>query len=293
MTITALHLCPARVHLAVIRDGCGLDVYNRLTLRALDLGGEVQARAVAFRPDPCEAAGAGPSPRTELVLLGPAGRDDLRRLDLQDGRELPRLACPGASAVQYSGDGRFLAVGGTGGKVQVWHLDAAGLRPERVLDLSCGAAIQALAFHAEHPTLYGLLEGGRLAAFELAPSPAAPLAELLASRAPDVSFTHLAAGPGGFALHLAGADGRVYVADTATGEVGCFDPEVGAILDLQVLPTSGCLCVRGAHAVYVAPPLLPGQGEHLGLHCPFDQRTYAAWELGADALLVFHAGEAA
>jgi hypothetical protein len=48
--ITAIHLCPSRVHLATIRDGSELDVYNRLTYQRLDLGERARARMVAFRP---------------------------------------------------------------------------------------------------------------------------------------------------------------------------------------------------------------------------------------------------
>lgn len=281
--IAAIHLCPARVHVGVVREGGGLELYNRLDLSALDLGEAGRGRNLSFRPSEDGST-------QEVAFLGPEGAPVLSRWDLRKRCRLPSLPFQGASVLAYSMDGRFLAAGGEGGLVQAWHL--GGEAATTVLRLECGARVEALCFHPEHPTLYALLEGGVPAALELAPGHAAPVPPILAAQAPGARFTHLAAGPGSFALHLAGADGQVYVVDTVTGEVGAFHPEVGTILGLEVLPASGCLCVRGRHTVYLAPPRLAVRGEHLALRCPFDTPTYAAWELGREALLVFHAAEA-
>jgi len=281
--VAAIHLCPARVHLGVVREGGGLELYNRLELAALDLEDAGRGRSLRFRP-------AINNSIAEVALLGPEGAPVLSRWDLGNGCRLPSLPFQGASVLEYSLDGRFLAAGGEGGLLQVWHL--GGEAATTVLRLECGARVEALCFHPEHPTLYALLEGGVPAAFELAPGHAASVPLVLVEQAPGVGFTHLAAGPGSYALHLAGDDGRVYVVDTVTGDVGAFHPEVGPILGLEVLPSSGCLCVRGRRSVYLAPSRLAVRGEHLALRCPFACPLYAAWELGRDALLVFHAAEA-
>jgi len=281
--ITAIHLCPAKIHLATIRDGVALEVCNRLTLRALDLGELAEARVIAFRPR------MGDEEAIELAIAGPPGKADLARYDLQAGRPLAGLAFEGATAIHYSDDGRFIAAGNGLGRIQVWHLGPQG--PSPAAEASFEARVESLAFHPEHPTLYATLASGALVEVDLAPSLAASAKAALEERAPGVPFHRVTAGRGGYALYVAGGDERVYVVDTATGEVGSFEPQVGPILSLQVLPASGHLCIVGPHAVYVLHPVGAGQQEHLALVCTFEERLYAAWELDRDAILVFHAPE--
>ena len=281
--ITSIHLCPARVHLATIRDGSHLDVSNRLTLASLDLGELAQASQIAFRPrrEGEEAL--------ELAVVGPPGKAELARMDLQSGNLLPGLPLSMATALQYSWDGRFVAAGNAHGRVKVWHLGAEV--PRCVLEAQAASQVKSLVFHPEHPTLYATLASGALAEFTLAPSLAADLGETLRDKAPGVRFNLVSAGRHGYPIYLAGQDERVYVADTATGEVGVFSPRVGPILGLQVLPASGYLCVQGRHAVYLLHAVGPRQEDHLALICPFDKPIYAAWELDREVLLVFHAAE--
>lgn len=281
--ITTIHLCPERIHLAAIRDGSELQVSNRLTLQALDLGDLAIARMVAFRPR------AGDAEATELAIAGPMDKADIARYDLRAGIPLAGLPFQGVTALQYSGDGRFVAAGNRTGKVRVWHLGPLG--PAPVLEGAFGSQVESLAFHPEHPTVYATLASGALVELELAPGMAAPAGAALRERAPGVLFLRVAAGLCGYSIYLAGQDDRVYVVDTATGEVGFFSPQVGPIAGLQVLPASGLLCVVGLHSVYLLHPVGPCQREHLALVCPFEESVYAAWELDEGAVLVFHAVE--
>jgi hypothetical protein len=266
--VTAIHLCPARVHLATIRDGAELEVCNRLTLEVLDLGDLARARLIAFRPR------RDGEETIELAIAGPAGKPDIARYDLQGGRALAGLPFEGATAIQYSADGRFVAAGDPRGRVRVWHLGPGG--PAPVLDADFDGQVASLAFHPEHPTLYGTLVSGAVAELELAPNLAAPVGAALRERAPGVLFDRVSVGPRGYPIYLAGRDERVYVVDTATGDLGVFSPGVGPIIGLQVLPASGHLCVVGQHSVYLLQPVGPGQGEH-----------------HQEAVLVFHAAEGA
>lgn len=282
--VTAIHLCPERVHLASIRDGWDLEVANRLTLQPLDLGDLGNARLIAFRPR------AGALGVNELAIVGPLDKEEIARCDVRTGRLLEGLTLTGVTALAYGPDGRFVAAGDRDGRIRVWLLG-----PEhalQVMDARFDAQVESLAFHPEHPTVYGILASGRLAEVSLAPSPAASAADALRERAPGVAFSDIAAGSRGFPIYLAGDDERVYVVDTISGDVGAFAPKVGPITGLQVLPTSGHLCVRGRRSVYLLPAVGPTQREHLALVCPFEAPVYAAWELGKDALLVFHAAEA-
>jgi len=281
--VTAIHLCPAKVHLASIRDRSALTVYNRQTLKPVDLGENACARRVAFRP---RAAG---EEAIEMAIVGPLDKPEIARLDLQGGRWLASLPMAGASALQYSGDGRFVAAGDARGEVRVWLLGAGG--PAQVLETRFEAQVESLAFHPEHPTLYATLANGALVETALAPSAAAPVGAALRERAPGVRFHAVCAGPSGYCIYLAGRDDRVYIVDTATGEAGAFSPKVGPITSLQVLPASGHLCVLGPRSVYLLHPEGPDQRDHLALVCPFDEPIYAAWELDQGAVLVFHAAE--
>jgi len=281
--ITAIHLCPAMVHLATIRDGSHLEVANRLTFRSVDLGDLAQARSIAFRP---RAAGED---TLELAIIGSPDRPEIARFDLRDGRPLAGLPMPVPSAIQYSGDSRFVAAGSRAGDVRAWLLGPRG--PSLVLEDHFGGQVESLAFHPEHPTLYATLASGELAEIALAPSQAAPASVALRQRAPGARFHQVAAGRRGYPIYLAGRDDKVYVVDTATGEVGVFAPQVGPITSLQILPASGHLCVVGPNAVYLLESVGSAQKEHLALLCPFDEHVYAAWELDAGAVLVFHAAE--
>ncbi|BDU74452.1 WD40 repeat domain-containing protein [Mesoterricola silvestris] len=280
--ITAIHLCPERIHLAVIRDGRELDVSNRLTMRSLDLGGLASARMIAFRP-----GREGPS--TELAIAGAPPTPAIARFNLQAGRSLPGFALPEVTALAYSGDGRFFAAGNRHGRLKVWLLGEG--EPLAVQEGRFGAPVESLAFHGEHPTVYGTLASGALVQVALAPSPAVDAGLALRKEVPGTRVRQVAAGRRGYSIYLAGRDDRVYVLDTATGEVGLFSPNVGPIADLQVLPASGHLCVLGPRSVYLIHPVGPDQGEHLALVCPFDDPLYAAWELDRDAVLVFHAAD--
>ena len=281
--ITAIQLCPAMVHLATIRDGAHLEVANRLTFRSVDLGDLALARSIAFRP---RAQGED---TLELAIVGAPDRPEIARFDIGAGRALAGLPLQEANLVQYSGDGRFVAAGSRTGEVRVWLLGAQG--PVRVLEDHLGGQVESLAFHPEHPTLYATLDSGELAELELAPSQAATASVALRQRAPGARFHQVAAGRRGFPIYLAGRDDRVYVVDTATGDVGVFAPQVDRITSLQVLPASGHLCVVGEHAVYLLESVGSAQREHLALLCPFEEQVYAAWELDAGAVLVFHAAE--
>jgi hypothetical protein len=279
--VTAIHLCPERVYLASIRDGSDLQVANRLTRQILDLGELACASMVAFRP---RVRGVE---AVELAMVGPEGRGHLVRYDLQGGRSLPGLPFQAATALQYSADGQFVAAGSRTGQVRVWHLGPEG--PVTVLEASVKAEVESLAFQSEHPTLYAVLVTGALVELPLAPGLAASAVAALEERAPGVRFLRVTAGRNGYPIYLAGQDQQIYVVDTATGAVGVFAPNVGPITSLQVLPASGHLCVTGLHAVYVLKPVGAGPEQHLGLLCPFDEPIYAAWELGRDTVLVFHA----
>ena len=283
--VTAIHLCPERVHLATIRDGSELEVSNRLTLRRLDLGGLTFARMIAFRP------GQGSGAPIELAIVGPADKPEIARYDVQAGQPLAGLPLQGVTALAYSCDGRFVAAGNYDGKVKVWLLGAGD--PTPVQSGVFEAQVESLAFHAEHPTVYATLANGALVQLELAPSPAVDAVRALRQSAPGVLVHRVTAGRWGYSIYLAGWDDRVYVLDTATGEVGLFSPNVGPITGLQILPASGHLCVLGPRAVYLINPVGPNQQEHLALVCPFDDPIYAAWELDGDAVLVFHAAERA
>lgn len=222
--------------------------------------------------------------------MGPLDQEEILRWDVRNQAFLAGLPFQAATALAYSGDGRFVAAGGQDGRVRAWLLGAAG--PTKVLEASTGAQVESLVFHPEHPTLYGTLASGDLVALELAPSLAAPIVDALRERAHGALFQQVAAGPRGYCLYLAGWDESVYVVDTATGEVGAFDPGVGPILGLQVLSSSGNLCVMGQHAVYLARAVGPACTGHTALVCAFEERLYAAWELDQDAVLVFHATQA-
>jgi hypothetical protein len=278
--VTAIHLCPAMVHLATILDGSELAVSNRLTLRPLDLGGLTRARSIAFRPRP-EGSEA-----IELAIIPPAGKT-IARHDLQAGRAMPGLPLEAATAIRYSGDGRFVAAGNEAGRVRAWLLGPEG--PTLVLEDLFAAEVRSLAFHPEHPTLYATLATGALVETQLAPSPAASVVAALQERAPGARMLQAATGRSGYALYLAGQDDRVYVVDTATGEIGVFSPKVGPILDLKVLPASGHLCVQGRHSVYLVHAVGTSPEEHLALVCTFEEPIYAAWELDPDVVLVFRA----
>lgn len=280
--VTAIHLCPERVHLATIRDGHLLEVANRLTLKGLDLGDLADAHRIAFRPE-------SPGGTTELAIVGPAGKPDIARLDVAHNRRLPSLTFAGATALGYRHDGKFIAAGDAQGRVRVWHL--GGDRPTLVLAEEVGAGVISLAFQAEHPTLYATLADGSLAEVALAPCQAAPAAQALAERAPGMGYDRIASGRSGYSIYLAGRDQRVYVVDTATGEVGVFAPRVGPVLDLRVLDASGYLAVLGTRSVYLLHTVGPTHKEHLALVCPFEEQLYALWELERDLLLVFHAAD--
>jgi hypothetical protein len=226
----------------------------------------------------------------KIAIVGPLDQEEIVRWDLGSHRPLESLPFTGASAVAYSGDGRFVAAGDLEGRVRAWHLGSGGPRP--VLEASAGAQVVSMVFHPEHPTLYATLATGALVALALAPSPAAPVVESLRERAAGALFQQVAVGPRGYGLYLAGCDESVYVVDTATGEVGAFDPGVGPIVGLQVLPTSGNLCVLGRHAVYLARAVGPACTAHTALVCAFEEAVYSAWELDGEAVLVFHAAGA-
>lgn len=281
--VTAIHLCPERVHLATIRDGTALEVSNRLTLGRVDLGGLTCARMIAFRPGQPNAAS------TELAIVGAPDTPEIARFDLKAGSRLAGLPIQGVTALAYSSDGRFLAAGTGTGAIRTWLLGPGDPTPLR--SGAFEAQVESLAFHGEHPTLYATLATGALVQLELAPGPAVDAAHALRRCAPGARAHRVAAGPRGYNLYLAGRDDRVYVLDTLTGEVGLFSPGVGPITGLQVLPASGHLCVLGPRSVYIVDAVGPGQREHLALVCPFQAPVYAAWELDGDALLVFHAGE--
>lgn len=282
--VTAIHLCPERIHLATIRDGSELEVSNRLTLSRLDLGDLTFARMIAFRP------GQGSGTATELAIVGPPDKPEIARYDVQAGQPLAGLPLQAVTALAYSCDGRFVAAGSRDGRIQVWLL---GPDPTLVQSGDFKAQVESLAFHAEHPTVYATLATGALVQLELAPSPAVDAVQALRQSAPGVLVHRVTTGRRGYSIYLAGRDDRVYVLDTATGEVGLFSPNVGPINGLQVLPASGHLCVLGPRSVYLIDPVGPGQQEHLALVCPFDDPIYAAWELDGDAVLVFHAAEGA
>lgn len=281
--ITSIHLCPAMVHLATIRDGAELEVCNRLTFKTLDLGELSAARLLAFRPR------AGAEEPIEMAIAGPMGKPDIARYDLAGASAMASLPLPGATAIQYSADGRFVAAGNGGGQVRVWHLGPGD--PALVQEAFLDSRVESLAFHPEHPTVYATLASGALAEVDLAPSLAAPVLEALREKAPGVLFHLVTAGRQGYPIYLAGRDERVYVVDTATGDVYVFSPGVGPIISIQVLPNSGHLCVLGRHAVYLFSPVRSGQREHLALVCAFEETLYAAWELDQDAVLVFHAAD--
>ncbi|WP_306598930.1 WD40 repeat domain-containing protein [Geothrix sp. 21YS21S-2] len=283
--VTAIHLCPERVHLATIRDGSKLEVSNRLTLSRLELGGLTFARMIAFRP----RQGTGTS--IELAIVGPPDQPEITRFDVQAGQPLAGLPLQAVTALAYSCDGRFAAAGNRDGKVQVWLLGPG--HPTPVLSAGFEAQVESLAFHAEHPTVYATLATGALVQLELAPSPAVDAVQALRHSAPGVLVHRVTTGRRGYSIYLAGRDDQVYVLDTATGEVGLFSPNVGPITGLQILPASGHLCVLGPRSVYLIDPVGPSQQEHLALVCPFDDPIYAAWELDGEAVLVFHAAEGA
>jgi hypothetical protein len=277
--VTSIHLDPSTIHLATIRDGSTLDVANRLTLARLPLGGVTAARVAAFRP-------LQPGRDTiELAVAGAVGHPGIARFNLSREAVLPGLPMEGVASLQYSPDGRFLGAGGRGGELNVWLMGPE--TPLRVHAANLGVQVESLAFHPEHPTLYAVLATGALVEVPLAPSPAAPVAEAL--RRAGAFFYRVAAGARGFALFLAGWDEQVYVADTATGEVGNFAPRVGPIQDLQVLPASGHLLVTGHHAVYLLGVDGTPAGTCEALLCDFPERIYAVQELAPDAILVFHA----
>lgn len=278
--VTSIHMCPSMIHLATIRDGFSLEVLNRLTMRSVDLGDLHVARLIAFRP-----RGEG----IELAIAGARDKPDLARYDLKTGRVLESLPLEAATAIQYSGDGRFVAAGSLEGRVKVWHLGAEG--PRKVLETVFEAQVESLAFHPEHPTVYATLASGALVELALAPGLAAPVGAALRERAPGVLFHRVASGRWGYPIYLAGRDHRVYMVDTVTGEVGVLSPKVGPITGLQVLPTSGHLCVLGPHTVFILPPPDPKRREHLAQVCAFEETVYAAWELEHDAMLVFHASD--
>jgi hypothetical protein len=280
--INAIHLCPSRIHLASIRDGSELQVSNRLTFKSLPLGEWSDARLVAFRPGLDLGSG-------ELAIAGPLDRPGILRFDIRGEKPLEVLACAGVSALHYSSDGRFLAAGTREGGLRVWHLGPDGAAQVGRADFD--AQVESLVFHPEHPTVYATLASGALVRLELAPGLAAPVEEALNERAPGARFQRVAAGPAGYPIYLAGRDHRVYVVDTATGETGAFDPEVGPILGLEVLHSH--LCVWGPNTVYLTHAVGPATTEHLALVCGFDAPIYGVSELPPDCLLVFHAAEGA
>jgi len=283
--VTAIHLCPAMLHLATIHNGSELEVAHRLTYQALALGDLATARLIAFRP---RALG---DEAIELAIVGPPGKAAIARFELKGSRVLAGLPLTEVTAITYRFDGRFVAAGNRGGRVRVWHLGTDV--PALVLEDGLEAPVEGLTFHPEHPTLYAILATGALRELALAPSLAAPVEAILRERASGVRFLRVCAGRFGYPIYLAGRDERVYVVDTATGEVGSFAPEVGPIQDLQILPASGHLCVVGRHSVYLAHAVGADPHDHLALVCGFAEPIYAAWELAPDAVLVFHAGEAA
>lgn len=281
--VSAIHLCPAVIHLATIRDGWDLEVANRRTLTQIELGDLRVARHVAFRP---RLPG---SQALELAIVGPLDKPEIARMDLGTGDLLPGLPLAEVTALQYSFDGRFLCAGNREGRVRVWLLAPEG--PLRVQEADLGAQVESLTFHPEHPTVYAVLATGALAEVRLAPSPAPPVEPALRERAPGALFHRVTAGPSGYPIYLAGWDERVYVVDTATSEVGAFSPRVGPIHDLQVLPAGGSLCVAGPHAIYLLRAVGPLQREHNALLCEFQERIYAVRELDREAVLVFHSVE--